>query len=489
MFELRPHQEEAIHQLRAEIKRGSMRPVLAAPCSMGKTLIACEIMRRAAEQGKRSIFYVDRNKLIGQTMATLDSMGLDYSVRQGDQFWLYDPDKLIQIVSIQTAARRARMDYDLAIVDECHTIHRSLAEQMMRRDAVPHIGLSATPFTKSLGNVFTSLVVPITPRDLIQGGYLTPTDYYGGKTPDLSQVKMKRLASGGTDFDEKSLEQVIAKSCLAGDVIENYRRVCDGGRKRALLFAPSVAHSKQMCQDFNDAGIPAVHIDGSMDVELRAAIYEDFKSGLYKVMCNSKLCTYGFDDPGIEIILDLTPSKSLIRNIQVAGRVWRTAPGKERGIYLDHAGNINRMGAFPEDLIPSKLDTGERNYTEKRLVKERKEIEPSTCPQCTRLYKFRCACGYERPRMKQVLTDTQTLKKIEQSKNQESFLASLQLYAKEKGYKPGFVYHTFKQKFKAEPPKAKYWPRPADTVSQEVRNYIKHLAIRRAKSGANTVAA
>ena len=487
-MQLREHQKKAIDLLREEIKRGSLNPVLAAPCSMGKTLIACEIMRRAAEAGKRSVFYVDRNKLLSQTAGTLDAMGLDYSVRQGDQFWLYDPDKLIQVVSIQTAARRNQMDYDLAIVDECHTIHKSLAEQMARYNAVPHIGLSATPFTRSLGNIFSSLIMPITPRDLIQGGYLAPTDYYGGRTPDVSQVKLKRLASGGTEFDEKALEQAVLKDkCLAGDIIGNYRRVCGSQRKRALLFAPSVAHSKQLCREFNEVGIPAAHIDGTMDIELRAAIYQDFKEGLYQVLCNSKLCTYGFDDPGIEIIIDVTPSQSLIRNIQVAGRVWRTSPGKQRGIYLDHAGNINRMRSFPEDLVPDKLDTGERNYSERRLVKERKEIEPSTCPQCTRLYKFRCACGYERPRLKRVLTDSQTLKKIEQSKAQEKFLASLQLYAHEKGYKRGFVYHTFKQKFKVEPPRN--WPRPAAKVDQEVKNFITHMNIRRAKGGTNTVAA
>jgi len=206
--------------------------------------------------------------------------------------------------------------------------------------------------------------------------------------------------------------------------------------------------------------VPGVHS------ELRKAIYDDFKDGLYQVMCNSKLCTYGFDDPGIEIIIDVTPSKSLIRNIQVAGRVWRTAPGKERGIYLDHAGNISRMGAFPEDLIPSRLDTGERNYQEKRLVKERKEIEPATCPQCTRLFK---------------------VKKIEQSKAQEKFLAGLQLYAHEKGYKRGFIYHTFKEKFKVEPPEN--WPRPATKLDQEVKNYITYLRIKRAKSGTDTAAA
>ena len=479
MIELREHQKTAIDQIRHSLSTGHKNPILAAPCSMGKTMIAAHIMMSAAEKGKRAIFYCDRTKLVQQTTETFDRLGVDYSVLQADD-WRFDPGKNIQIASIQTAVRRKQMEYDIALIDECHVMYKGMQDFMKSYDNIPHIGLTATPFSKGLGKYFDDLIVPITPRQLLDHGYLTPTDYYAGHKPDVSKVKLRALPTGGTDYDPKSLEQaVMADKVLAGDIIQNYWR--HGAGKRAIAFTPSVAHSKQLVQDFNNAGIPAVHIDGMMDQDERKIIYRAFKEGLYMVCCCSRLLTVGFDDPGVEVLIDAAPSRSAIRTIQVAGRIWRTAPGKERAIYLDHAGNIERLGMFPEDAIPESLDDGEQKFTEKnQLQKEKKEAEPLQCPQCTRLYVGRCVCGYERPRLKAVQTDDQELRKLDPD-TMNRWLANLQLYAHQKGFQRGWIYHTFKTKFKMNPP-ANY-PRPAATLDQDVANYIKYQNIRRAKSG------
>ena len=70
MIKLRPHQEAAVEQIRQSLRKGNKRPLLAAPCSMGKTIISSFIMMRAAENGVRSIFFCDRVKLVGQTVET-----------------------------------------------------------------------------------------------------------------------------------------------------------------------------------------------------------------------------------------------------------------------------------------------------------------------------------------------------------------------------------------------------------------------------------
>lgn len=120
---LRPHQEVAVEALRQSLRKGNMRPLLAAPCSMGKTMIAAHIMMNAAEKGIRSVFFCDRIKLVSQTTDTFDRLGASYSVLQGDDP-RYDPSKLIQIASIQTAVRRNHLPFGLAIVDECHTMYK-----------------------------------------------------------------------------------------------------------------------------------------------------------------------------------------------------------------------------------------------------------------------------------------------------------------------------------------------------------------------------
>ena len=81
--------------------------------------------------------------------------------------------------------------------------------------------------------------------------------------------------------------------------------------------------------------------------------------------------------------------------------------------------------------------------------------------------------------MEKVHTDDQELKKLD-TDVMRAWLASLQLHAHNKGYQRGWVYHTVKEKFKMVPPSS--WPAPASEVSSDVKGYIKHLQIKRAKS-------
>jgi superfamily II DNA or RNA helicase len=82
-MELRPHQQLAIDQIRHSLATGHRRPLLAAPCSFGKTLTAAYILQHAAAKGNRVIFFADRIKLISQTCDQFDRLGLKYGVMQG----------------------------------------------------------------------------------------------------------------------------------------------------------------------------------------------------------------------------------------------------------------------------------------------------------------------------------------------------------------------------------------------------------------------
>src|SRR6056300_1815433 len=98
---LRPHQITAVEMLRASLRAGNKRPVLAAPCSFGKTITAAYILKSAVEKGKRAVIICDRIKLIEQTLEAYDSMGLDFGVIQADH-WRTDYSKPLQIASAQT---------------------------------------------------------------------------------------------------------------------------------------------------------------------------------------------------------------------------------------------------------------------------------------------------------------------------------------------------------------------------------------------------
>lgn len=481
-MKLRAHQKKAIQMIRESLIAGKKKPVLAAPCSFGKTITAAYILKSAAEKGKRGVFICDRVKLIQQSLEEFDELGLDYGVMQG-LHELTDHTKPIQIASIQTLARRRQIDFDIAIVDECHTHYKTLTNYMEAFNNVPFIGLSATPYSRGLGQHYDNLLVPITPQELLDQGYLCPIHYYGGKKPDLSGVKSKRIGTGGQDYDPDSLAAAYDDDhALAGDIVENW--IKHGENSQTIAFSPSIKHSKYLVDLFNQAGIPACHIDGYMLDEERQILYEAHDRGEYKILSCSRLLNTGYDAPQVRCLIDAYPTRSLISYVQRGGRIQRTSPGKEYAIYLDHAGNVNKHG-FVESIVPESLDDGEHKYSERNQVKEKKEPKVNDCPQCTQQFVgIQCkACGYEIPVQEQIVTDNQILERITKSNNKTfsqdqkgQWLGELYLYAAHRGYSEGWAAHKYKEKFGVWPNKVK--PTLASEISPEVSRWIKSQQIR-----------
>lgn len=484
-MKLRPHQEKAVEMVRQSLRSGKKRPMLAAPCSFGKTITAAYMLSEAAKKGKRGIFICDRVKLVQQALTAFDAHGLNVGVMQGDHDRT-NPWAKIQIASIQTISRRKMPEFDFAIVDEAHTHYQGLQNMMEAYDAVPFIGLSATPYSRGLKKVYDDLIVPVTTQELLDQGYLCPVDYYGGASVDLSNVKKRRLSTGGYDYDPESLSLATESDVnLTGDIIENWHRHAYG--KQTIAFSPSIKHSKHMVELFNAAGIPAVHIDGYMDPEEREWIFKGHDAGEFLILSCSKLLNTGYDAPQVECLIDCKPTSSLISFIQTAGRIQRTSEGKERAIYLDHAGNIARHG-FPESIVPESLDDGEKGYNERKLTRDKKEPTVTNCPQCyQQMIGIRCKCGYEIPVTKRLETTKELLVKLQQgsgnkhtAEQKEKWYSELIAYGNAKGYKSGWAANKYKEKFGVWPDNVKTFK--TFNISAEVRGWLTHIQIKNAKT-------
>lgn len=482
-MQLRPHQETAIEMIRDSMRKGHKRIMLAAPCSFGKTITAAAILKSALEKGKRGIFICDRVKLIQQTLEAFDHHGLPFGVIQGDHY-MSNPMAPIQIASIQTLARRRNVpDFDFAIVDEAHTHYKYLTKVMDEYNNVPFIGLSATPFSKGLGKHYSDLIVPATPRELLEQEYLCPVDYYGGHKVALEGVKSKSLPTGGTDFDEKALAEATEKDTrLVGDIISNWRKYADG--RQTVAFSPSIKHSKYMVEQFNAAGIRAEHIDGYMDADVREEIFDAHDAGEFMILSCSQLLNTGWDSPTTSCLIDCKPTRSYIAFVQRAGRIARTAPGKQNAIYLDHAGNVGRFG-FAEDIVPEELDDGEGRFSERKQTKDKKEPKVKDCPQCyQQMVGIRCKCGYEIPVREQIETDgselvqlTKSANKVYSPERKSEWLGELKHYAETRGFKDGWVSHKYRAKFGVWPNKIE--PKRVDGISEEVRRWLVSQNIKR----------
>jgi DNA repair protein RadD len=173
----------------------------------------------------------------------------------------------------------------------------------------------------------------------------------------------------------------------------------------------------------------------------------------------------------------------------------RPFPGKTDALILDHASNIERFGRPDDFEYPETLDDGDLDDRSKRLIKDLPANKP--CPECAFMverFTLECPnCGHtiRRPNMVEVadgeLVDYDTpAGKIARTSyeiilEKSRFHAELIGYADQQGYKGGWVFHKYKDKFGQKPP----WEAPeARTPSGDTQRWIRSQNIRYAKGRA-----
>lgn len=385
LITLRPYQDDAVFNLRQGISAGYKKQVLRASTGAGKTLISAFIIKSAVEKGNRVMFIVDSLELVDQAVAAFESIGLKVGVMQG-QHHKTDSVHKCQVATAQTLHRRieknpamwAEYPISLFIHDECHV---TLKARNMLADLYPkaiHIGLTATPFAKGMGQFYENVIDVKPMQELIDEGYLLPFKVMAPSTPDMKGVKVNSKG----DYDPKAAADKY-DGVLVADMVDTWKKEAEG--RSTIGFATNVLHSKFMTAQFQKAGINAVHIDGygnsEEQNEYRQLVINDFKAGKIDVLWNVAIATKGFDAPICSCIIDAQPTKSLMRHFQKWGRAFRIHPGQTEALILDHAGNALRNG-FPTHHDFEGLCDGKAKENKDRKAEDKEKPLPQPCPSC-----------------------------------------------------------------------------------------------------------
>lgn len=389
----RPFQVSAHEALRANFKEGHRCQVLMAPTGAGKSYLGLRVAHESLAKGKRAVFVCDRTTLINQTSDTADRYGLSaHGVIQADH-WRYDPEMPFQIASAQTLARRSWPDADVIIVDECHTQLKAWTEHMQTcRAAV--IGLSATPFSKGLGRLFTALVNATTMHELTQSGVLVPMRVFSCTPTD-----MRGAETAGGEWTEKAAEERGIR--IVGDVVAEWCKFAEG--RKTIVFGATIKHCEELCRQFVDSGVMASVFTSETTAEERLSLLKEYRKpdSALRVLISVEALAKGFDVPDVGCVVDCRPlRKSLSTAIQMWGRGLRSSPetGKTDCILLDHSGNIIRFAEDFTDIFFNgldALDAGEK--LDKVIRRDDEEKEKKGCPSCgfKPFFKRCMSCGYE----------------------------------------------------------------------------------------------
>ena len=400
---LRPYQLAAVQALREVLKLGIMRVILSSPTGSGKTEMGFEIIRGAKSKGRKVAFIANRVHLVDQTCRRLAVAGFSFGVIQGQN--TRRPDADVLVCSIQTLQRRGMPeDVDLLVIDEAHACAGTEAYRDVMKGK-PVIGLTATPYSKGLGKVYPQLggalfervVIAARIEDLITQGFLVSADVWAPSEPDLTGVK---VTAG--DYNEKDLGEAVDKAALIGDIVAHWFKLAHN--TPTVVFATNISHSKHIVEQFRGAGVAAEHIDCYTKDEDRIAILARVASGQTMVISNVGILAEGWDFPACKTLILARPTKSLIRYLQMAGRVLRPFPGKDKALILDHSGVVRRLG-FPWGYFGQSLDDGKPKKSSGD-VKEKPEPLPKACPHCHYMKPPKTpicpSCGFEATRPNEI---------------------------------------------------------------------------------------
>lgn len=458
-FELRTYQHRAEGEARSCLAQGMKRVCLYLPTGGGKTLTATSIIQKAVAKGRRVVFVANRKQLVRQTSEVLHRYSIAHGIMQAENTCRLH--EAVVVASIDTlAARGLPDDIGLLIIDECHGVpgNKKYHDLLAKYNNLPVVGLTATPFAVGMGKVmpelggamFEALVIGSTITELVDLGYLVDVDVFAPSEPDLHKVKLSRGLDGLLDYAPGELAAAADKPELLGDILSHWQKLASG--KQTVIFACNIAHSRHIVETFQAAGIRAEHIDFHHEDDERAAILGRFERGETTVLSNSSLLAEGWDCPQTEVMILARPTKSLIRFLQMVGRVLRPAPGKERALLLDHSGSTARLG-HPSDELPLYLDDGKPKLSRSRSG-EREAPLPKPCAKC---HFMRAAgvhacpkCGFAPERQSDVQTASGELVKQERRKPikkevGQHVYSQLLSYARNKGYQTGWAYHKYRE--------------------------------------------
>jgi hypothetical protein len=484
-MELRDYQQQTIDQLRQSLQAGKKRPVVQAPTGAGKTIIAAAIVNMARKRGKKVIFAVPFLSLINQTVERFFQNSIfEVGVMQGDH-GMTNPNMPVQVCSVQTLARRNIPKADLVIVDECHNMFKLYDQWMNDPDwkDVPFIGLTATPWAKGMGKAgrWDDLIVCTTTADLIAKKTLSDFRVFAPAHPDLSGVQ---IVAGDYKIDQ--LASVMDRATLVADIIKTWLQRANG--RPTVAFCVDRTHAKHVEQQFLASGVAAAYMDAFTKIDERDAIVARFKTGEVKVLCNVGVLTTGFD-ADVRCIILARPTKSEILYTQMIGRGLRQADGKDHCLILDHSDTTLKLG-FVTDIHHDSLDDGTAN----RKTRTKSAPLPKECPQCTFLRPPRVsqcpACGFKPERTSQIECEEGDLYEIDRDRKaarklpieeKKRVYAELLRHAFLRGYKNGWAYHAYKERFGVGPASS-FSNIPSTEISQETQNWITYRNIRQAKS-------
>ena len=342
-LELREYQQEALDSLQAMRDKKETIALLYQATGTGKTVTAVLDAKRV---GGRTLFVAHTMELVNQAYNTFKSLWQKTTVGKFADS-VKDNDSNVICGSIQSVALNLDTfndnDFDYIIIDEAHHATAETYQKVLAYFKPKFIlGLTATPERADDTNIldiFQNTAHKLDIQTAVEIGALTNVRCIRIHTNiDMTKVRFNSVQYNIRDLDIKIC--VSERNQLIVDTWLNYVK-----NKRTVVFCASVKHAEQIAGLFQNAGIKAVAVSGSMKTAERNEWLAKFASGEVKVLCACDLLNEGWDCPQTEVLFMARPTMSKVLYTQQLGRGMRLSEGKEFLMVFDFVDNASQYNA------------------------------------------------------------------------------------------------------------------------------------------------
>lgn len=381
MIVLRDYQTEAVEGLRQKFRAGSLRPVLSSPTGSGKTEVAMHMVSQVIAKGRRCAFVCDLLTLVSQTSDRFRTAGIEHEVIQGRRKVNYAAQ--VFVVSSQTLERHPQIvtflkTLDIVFVDECHTQRRMLLEALSKA-GVKVVGLTATPFSKGMGNWWDGIVTSTTTNELIRSGNLCPIRVFEGE----EEVEMEGAKTNNKgEWADSEVEERSGK--IIGAIVPEWVKHVHlhfGGPVQTLVFTRTIKQGAEICRQFVDAGYAFEQVTAHDNPKERIETMSRFRNGVTVGLVSCNALAKGLDVPTVRVLVDMNPlRRSLSMHIQKLGRVMRTDDGKEYALVIDHVGNWSGFYEEAMEFFEHGVETLDTHLD--NTIRKPRKTRRRSCPRC-----------------------------------------------------------------------------------------------------------
>lgn len=335
MLKLRPYQNEAIQSIFQKYREGEKRILLVMATGCGKTVVFSSIADMVVRRGVRVLILAHRDELLTQAASKLANMfGVESTIEKGKDHAILSNAPVV-IASVQTLSGQKRLaewrydSFGLIIVDEAHhSVANTYKRILDYFSKAKVLGVTATPNRadkKDLSKIYSCIAYEYGLKVAIDDGYLSNIQV---RTIPL-KIDISNVSVSVGDFEAQELADTLEPylAPIADCMVQECRK------RKTIVFLPLVKISQLFQQLLQERGFRVAEINGC--TKDRKEILRDFHEGKYDVLVNAMLLTEGFDEPSVDCVVVLRPTKSFSLYTQMVGRGTRKAKGKRELLLLD----------------------------------------------------------------------------------------------------------------------------------------------------------